>query len=193
MHRYQRAYVSPPAPGNRPLLVQFNSWYPFGQDVDVERLKAAADAAAADEGRAAEAGGAGAGAQPGEGAGDGPGGAAGSGAARDGRSKGPGGPGGGPHGYGTGGVAPQRAESPTALPDAPVNPGKAIEVVLPAFSDAGSDTPGDEPSGTKRKADSPGQARAPRVRQERPTAASESASREPAQRWPNWVFKLLHR
>jgi alpha-galactosidase len=47
MHRYQRAYVSPPALGNRPLLVQFNSWYPFGQDVDVERLKAAADAAAA--------------------------------------------------------------------------------------------------------------------------------------------------
>jgi alpha-galactosidase len=47
MHRYQRAYVSPPAPGNRPLLVQFNSWYPFGQDVDVDRLKQAADAAAA--------------------------------------------------------------------------------------------------------------------------------------------------
>ena len=47
MHRYQRAYVSPPAPGNRPLLVQFNSWYPFGQDVDVERLKQSADAAAA--------------------------------------------------------------------------------------------------------------------------------------------------
>jgi alpha-galactosidase len=47
MHRYQRAHVSPPAPGNRPLLVQFNSWYPFGQDVDVDRLKQAADAAAA--------------------------------------------------------------------------------------------------------------------------------------------------
>ena len=46
MHRYQRAYVSPPASGNRPLLVQFNSWYPFGQDVDVDRLKQSADAAA---------------------------------------------------------------------------------------------------------------------------------------------------
>lgn len=46
MHRYQRSYVSPPAPGNRPLLVQFNTWYPFGQDVDVERAKQAADAAA---------------------------------------------------------------------------------------------------------------------------------------------------
>jgi alpha-galactosidase len=47
MHRYQRAHVSPPAPGNRPLLVQFNTWYPFGQDVDVERAKRAADVAAA--------------------------------------------------------------------------------------------------------------------------------------------------
>jgi alpha-galactosidase len=47
MHRYQRTYVSPTAPGNRPLLVQFNSWYPFGQDVDVDRLKQSADAAAA--------------------------------------------------------------------------------------------------------------------------------------------------
>ena len=47
MHRYQREYVSPPSPGNRPLLVQFNSWYPFGQDVDVDHLKQSADAAAA--------------------------------------------------------------------------------------------------------------------------------------------------
>jgi alpha-galactosidase len=47
MHRYQRAYVSPPAPGNRPLLVQFNTWYPFGQDVDITKAKQAADAAAA--------------------------------------------------------------------------------------------------------------------------------------------------
>jgi alpha-galactosidase len=47
MHRYQRVYVSPPAPGNRPLLVQFNSWYPFGQDIDVDRLKQSADVAAA--------------------------------------------------------------------------------------------------------------------------------------------------
>ena len=46
MHHYQRNYVSPPAPGNRPLLVQFNTWYPFGQDVDVTRAKQAADAAA---------------------------------------------------------------------------------------------------------------------------------------------------
>lgn len=47
MHRYQREYVSAPAPGNRPLLVQFNTWYPFGQDVDITKAKQAADAAAA--------------------------------------------------------------------------------------------------------------------------------------------------
>lgn len=46
MHRYQRAHVSPPALGNSPPLVQFNTWYPYGQEVDVERLKQAADAAA---------------------------------------------------------------------------------------------------------------------------------------------------
>jgi alpha-galactosidase len=46
MHRYQREYVAAPGPGNRPLLVQFNTWYPYGQDIDVERAKQAADAAA---------------------------------------------------------------------------------------------------------------------------------------------------
>ena len=46
MHRWQRTYVSPPAPGNRPLLVHFNTWYPYGQDVDIEKAKAAADVAA---------------------------------------------------------------------------------------------------------------------------------------------------
>ena len=37
------------------------------------------------------------------------------------------------------------------------------------------------------------QARAPRLRQERATPANEPATREPVQRWPNWVFKLLHK
>lgn len=46
MHRWQRTYVMPPAPGNRPLLVHFNTWYPYGQDVDIEKAKAAADVAA---------------------------------------------------------------------------------------------------------------------------------------------------
>ena len=151
------------------------------------------DAVASARGDGAGAAGTGAGAQPGEGAGEGSGGAAGSGAAREGPSSGPGGRGGGARGYGTGGVAPQRAESPTALPDAPVNPGKAIEVVLPAFSEARSDAPGDEPAGTKRKAEAPDQAPASQPRPGRATTANDAATREPVQRWPNWVFKLLRK
>ena len=151
------------------------------------------DAVASAQGEGAGAAGAAAGAQPGDGGGDGSGGASGSGAARDGGSTGSGGRGGGPRGYGTGGVAPQRAESPTAVPDAPVNPGKAIEVVLPALSEASDETPGDEPAGTKRKAAATDPARASRLRQGTATAATEPATREPVQRWPNWVFKLLHR
>ena len=78
------------------------------------------------------------------------------------------------------------------MPDAPVNPGKAIEVVLPPFSEGRDDTPGDEPAGIKRKAEAPDQARAPRTGQDRATAAAnEPATREPVQRWPNWVFKML--
>ena len=109
------------------------------------------------------------------------------------RSGGLGGRGGGPRGYGTDGVAPQRADSPNALPDVPVNPGKAIEVVLPAFSQAGDDTPGDDPMGTKRKANAPDQAQASRTRHDRTAAPNEPANREPVQRWPNWVFQLLHK
>ena len=47
MHRYQREYVVPPSPANRPLLVQFNSWYAFGPDVNIENTIRSADAAAA--------------------------------------------------------------------------------------------------------------------------------------------------
>ena len=151
------------------------------------------DAVASARGDGAGTAGAGAGAQPGEAAGDGSAGAAGSGKARDGRSKDRGGRGGGPRGYGTGGVAPQRAESPTAVPDAPANPGKTIEVVLPPLSEARGETPGDEPGGIKRKAEAPDQARVPQTSEAKATAANEPATREPVQRWPNWVFKLLHR
>jgi hypothetical protein len=79
------------------------------------------------------------------------------------------------------------------VPDAPVNPGKAIEVVLPAFSQARGDSPGDDPSGTKRKATAPEQARGYQTRHGTAAAPSETATREPVQRWPNWVFKLLHK
>lgn len=108
-------------------------------------------------------------------------------------SSGSGGRGGGPRGYGTGGVAPQRAESPGALPNAPVNPGRTIEVVLPAFSDARDDSADEDPTGLKRKADAPGQVRTFQPRHGMPAAPTEPATREPVQRLPNWVFRLLHK
>ena len=90
-------------------------------------------------------------------------------------------------------MAPQRAESPTALPDAPANPGKTIEVVLPAFSQARDDSPGDDPMGTKRHAKADGEARGYQVRPVTAPASNEPATREPVQRLPNWIFPLLHR
>jgi hypothetical protein len=153
------------------------------------------DAVAAARGEGAGAAGQGAGAQDGEGKGAGSG-SAGSGdtsSSGEGRSDGSGGRGGGPRGYGTSGVAPQRAESPGALPDAPVNPGKTIEVVLPAFSQARDDSPGDDPMGTKRKATASDQAHAYQARHDTAAAPNEPASRQPVQRWPNWVFQLLHK
>ena len=109
------------------------------------------------------------------------------------RSRGVGGRGGGPRGYGTGGVAPQRAESPAALPDAAVNPGRAIEVVLPPFSEARGDAPGDDPMGTKRKATAAEQARGSQARRNTAAAPNEPATREPVQRLPNWIFQLLNK
>jgi len=153
------------------------------------------DAVASARGEGAGAPGQGAGAQDGEGKGAGSG-SAGSGdtsSSGEGRSDGSGGRGGGPRGYGTSGVAPQRAESPGALPDAPVNPGKTIEVVLPAFSQARDDSPGDDPMGTKRKATASDQAHDYQARRDTAAAPNEPASRQPVQRWPNWVFQLLHK
>ena len=148
------------------------------------------DAVASARGDGTEAAGQGAGAQGGDGAGarSGSAGSGGASSSGDDRSGGSGGRGGGPRGYGTGGVAPQRAESPTALPDAPVNPGKAIEVVLPAFSQARDDSPGDDPMGTKRKAKASDEARAYQARHETASAPNEPATREPVQRLPNWIF-----
>src|SRR5262245_9155114 len=153
------------------------------------------DAVASAHGDGTRAAGQRAGAQGGEGAGadDGSAGSGSPSSSGGDRSGGSGGRGGGPRGYGTSGVAPQRAESPSALPDAPVNPGKAIEVVLPAFSQARDDSPGDDPLGTKRKAKAADQAQAGQMRHETRTAANEPATREPVQRWPNWVFQLLHK
>jgi len=153
------------------------------------------DAVASARGEGTPAAGQGTGARGGEGAGAASG-SAGSGSpssSGDDRSGGIGGRGGGPRGYGTSGVAPQRAESPNALPDAPANPGKAIEVVLPAFSQARDDSPGDDPMGTKRKAKAPDQAHAEEVRHDTTAAPNEPATREPVQRLPNWIYQLLHK
>jgi hypothetical protein len=150
------------------------------------------DAVASARGDGSGAGEQGAGGQKEDGAGEGSG-SAGSGGSGGDRSGGPGGRGGGPRGYGSSGVAPQRAESPNALPDAPKNPGKPIEVVLPAFSQARDDSPGDDPLGTKRKAPAPDQARADRPQHDAPAAPKESAHREPVQRLPNWIVQLLRK
>lgn len=45
LHRYQRSAI-PHRPAGDPLLVQFNSWYPFSEDVSAGALMPAADAAA---------------------------------------------------------------------------------------------------------------------------------------------------
>ena len=149
------------------------------------------DAVASAQGDGAGSAGRGAAGQGGESADSG--GGSGRGDASSPGEGGSGGRGGGPRGYGTGGVAPQRAESPGALPNAPVNPGETIEVVLPAFSDARDDSADEDPTGVKRKADAPGQVRAFQPRQGTPAAPDEPATREPVQRLPNWIFRLLHK
>jgi len=153
------------------------------------------DAVAAARGDSDGAARPGAGAQQGQGGGGdrAPAGSGGGSSSGEGQSGSSGGRGGGPRGYGTGGVAPQRAESPSVLPDAAVNPGKAIEIVLPAFSQARDDSPGDDPMGTKRKAKAPDEARGYQARRETTAGANEAATREPVQRWPNWIFQLLHK
>jgi alpha-galactosidase len=45
MHHYQRRYVFPRTPTNDPLLVQFNSWYPFPGKMTVQEMKDCADIA----------------------------------------------------------------------------------------------------------------------------------------------------
>jgi alpha-galactosidase len=46
LHRYQRQFVVPRTPTNDPLLVQFNSWYPFPGKMTVEEMKRCAEVAA---------------------------------------------------------------------------------------------------------------------------------------------------
>jgi hypothetical protein len=152
----------------------------------------AGDAVASGQGAGSEA--EGAAAQGGKGAGSGAGSTGSGSGAASGEGSRPGSGGrGGSRGYGTSGVAPQRAESPTAVPDVPVNPGKAIEVVLPAFAQARGDSSDDEPADTKRKADAPDGAQAYQPQRGTAAAAKEAATREPVQRLPNWIIQLLRR
>ena len=46
LHRYQRRFVAAHSPGNDPLLVQFNSWYPFPGKMTLADMKRCLDAAA---------------------------------------------------------------------------------------------------------------------------------------------------
>ncbi len=46
LHRYQRRFVVPAQPANRPPLVQFNTWYAYGEKLHLPELKRAVDAAA---------------------------------------------------------------------------------------------------------------------------------------------------
>jgi alpha-galactosidase len=46
LHHYQRQYVAAHTPTNDPLLVQFNSWYPFPGKMTVQDMKRSADVAA---------------------------------------------------------------------------------------------------------------------------------------------------
>ena len=46
LHRYQRKFVYPKIAANDPLLVQFNSWYPFPGRMTVDEMKRCADIAA---------------------------------------------------------------------------------------------------------------------------------------------------
>jgi alpha-galactosidase len=45
LHRYQRQYVVPRTATNDPLLVQFNSWYPFPGEMTVGQMERCADVA----------------------------------------------------------------------------------------------------------------------------------------------------
>ena len=46
LHRHQRRHVIPRRPDGDPLLVQFNSWYPYAENVSAAELERAADVAA---------------------------------------------------------------------------------------------------------------------------------------------------
>jgi hypothetical protein len=137
--------------------------------------------------------GAGANGQVAVGSGQGPGAASESGSPKGEQSGGAGGRGGSPKGYGKSGVAPQRAESPAAVPEQPPNPGKVIEVVLPPLTQSKDGSAGDDPTGQKRNGTAPTDTLAYRPVRDGSPLSGDPATREPVQRWPNWVYRLLHK
>lgn len=116
-----------------------------------------------------------------------------SGSSNGDQSGGPGGRGGSAKGYGTSGVAPQRAASPAAVPEQPPNPGKVIEVVLPPLTQSKEGSAGDDPTGQKRTGSAPTDTLAYRPVRDGSSPPDDHATREPVQRWPNWVYRLLHK
>jgi hypothetical protein len=95
-------------------------------------------------------------------------------------------------GFSSGGPPPQRASTPATIPPLPINPGAVIEVPLPSLTrvpegsdGSASSQPGPQPTPAGR---------APRYEPLPPSDREDngSAPAEPVQRWPNWVFRLLH-
>jgi hypothetical protein len=101
---------------------------------------------------------------------------------------------GGGKGFGTQGSAPQRAANPVDLPQLPQNPGDVIEVTLPPLTGVSQPREGGEnQDDEKQKANAtPNTLRyQPQLDSTRPP--NDQVARDPAQRWPNWVFLLLRR
>jgi hypothetical protein len=132
----------------------------------------------------------------GAGAGNGAGAAAGSSAGStrgSGQGKGGYATTGGAGGYGTSGSAPQRSSAPVAPPPLPRNPGAVVEVPLPPFAHSSRNegertdsTPPTTPSENGRDPTYSPQSRGARQ-------GNEPRPQDPEQRWPNWVYQLLHR
>jgi hypothetical protein len=68
-----------------------------------------------------------------------------------------------------------------------------IEVVLPPFAEAKDGSTREDPNGQKRKGTAPAETLAYRPLTDRTPPPNEPTTREPVQRWPNWVFRVLHK
>ena len=96
--------------------------------------------------------------------------------------------------YGTSGAPPKVGGSGAALPPLAPNPGDAVTIVLPPFGTSASREGDDESSPTRPRIAAKG-ARGTPYRTPVPAESSSKDPRplEPSQRWPNWVYQLLHK